>query len=309
MRTRVLGKGVGLPFAVLTASLFVACSSSETAVATAPTSSGGRCQIDLSASSSSFAAAGGSGTIRVSTERDCTWTIASDVNWISISGAREGQGEASIAYTVAANGAPVARSGSISAGSSRVQLSQQAAPCAYSLSRSADTIGAEGGRLSFDVSTLSGCSWSAASDAGWLTIASGQNGNANGTVTVAVAANAGAARVGRVTVAGRTYTVTQNAAQTPEPPSNPPPPPEPPPPPPSSPNPVHIEGIVVLVSGQCPEVTFLVNLQRVATDRNTDYEKKGKCSDLRIGRLVEVDGIDTGSAIQATKITFAKDRD
>jgi hypothetical protein len=289
--------GVALAFTVLTLSLFGACSSSETAVATAPTATG-RCQITVSTTASSFTASGGSGTIGVTTDRDCPWSAAADVSWISINGAREGQGQGIVGYTVAPNPAPTARSGAIVIGSSRVALNQAAAPCLYSLSRSADSIGSEGGRLSFEVATLTGCAWTAASDAAWLTVASGQSGNATGTVTVAVAPNPGAARVGHITAGGATYTVTQAAAPT----APPGPTPTPPPPPPPSGTQVTVKGVVLLVTGDCPDVTLLVNLRQVVADRDTRYDKRDSCEELKIGASVSVDGIDTGSFVRATLI-------
>ena len=84
----------------------------------------------------------------------------------------------------------------------RVQLSQAAAACHFSLSRSSDTIGAAGGQLSVDVSTLTGCGWTATSGSSWIAITSGQAGNANGTVALVISANSGAGRVGQVHVAG-----------------------------------------------------------------------------------------------------------
>jgi Putative binding domain, N-terminal/Viral BACON domain len=303
-RARERGIGVALILAVVTSSVSIACTSSETAVATAPTSQD-RCQINVSNSTASFTASGGSGTVTVATARDCTWTIATDANWVAISGARDGQGEASVAYTVAPNPVPAARAGAITVGNNRIQLSQAAAPCSYSLSRTGDSIAAGGGRLTFDVATLSGCAWSAVSDSGWITIASGQTGNANGTVSLTVAANTGAARVGHVTVAGQAYTVSQaastdTATPTPTPPPTPSPPPPPPPPP--SGTQVHIEGTAFVLGGSCPNITFLVKFQRIVTDGNTEYDKKNDCSDLQTGTNVDVDGIDTGDVVRATKI-------
>jgi hypothetical protein len=301
MRSRCERMSVGLLIAVLAASLFEACSSSQTAVATAPTGTD-RCQINVSAASSSFNASGGSGTVSVSADRDCTWTVTTDVGWVSITGNRNGQGEASVTYTVAPNTAPATRSGSIVIASSRVQLNQAGAPCSYSVSKSGDAIGAEGGRLSFNVATLTGCNWSAATDAAWLTIASGQSGNSNGTVTVAVAPNIAGPRVGRVSVGGQTYTVTQSASSgNPDPTPSPTPPPPPPPP---SGDTVHIKGSVVIVGGTCPDVTFFILFQRIVTDGNTNYSKKRDCSDLTTGREVDVEGIDNGSFVLATKISI-----
>src|SRR3954470_3331349 len=120
------------------------CTSSSTSV-TAPTSS--KCAISVSSNPSSFTANGGSGTVSVTTQRDCTWSAGTDAPWISLGSTSNGQGEAAIPYSVAANPAPVTRSGSISVGSEKIQLSQAAAPCTFRLNRSGDSIGADGGRL------------------------------------------------------------------------------------------------------------------------------------------------------------------
>jgi hypothetical protein len=286
---------VGLLIAVLVASLFEACSSSQTAVSTAPTGTD-RCQINVSTSASSFNASGGSGTVGVATDRDCTWTVTTDVGWVSITGNRTGQGEAAVTYTVAPNTAPATRSGTITIGSSRVQLNQSGAPCTYSLSKGGDSIGAAGGRLSFNVATLTGCNWSAASDAAWLTIANGQSGNSSGTVAVAVASNAAGPRVGHVSVGGQTYTVTQSASDSPDPA------PSPTPPPPG--DTVHLKGTAVVLGGACPDVTFFVQFRRIVTDSNTNYSKKSECGDLSTGREVDVEGIDNGSFVLATRISI-----
>src|SRR5206468_1235915 len=78
----------------------------------------------------------------------------------------------------------------------RISLSQAAAPCRFDLSRTRDSIGAAGGRLSVSLTTLNGCAWTASSGSAWITIQSGQSGNANATVVVSVAPNTGEARVG-----------------------------------------------------------------------------------------------------------------
>jgi hypothetical protein len=62
-----------------------------------------------------------------------------------------------------------------------------------------------------NVSTSSGCSWSAVSNVSWIAITSGASGTGNGTVRYLVAANVGGARTGTLTIAGQTLTVTQAA--------------------------------------------------------------------------------------------------
>jgi Tol biopolymer transport system component len=58
-----------------------------------------------------------------------------------------------------------------------------------------------------------GCSWTAVSNAGWITVTSGANGSGNGAVGYSVAVNSGVARTGSITVAGQTFTVMQSAPE------------------------------------------------------------------------------------------------
>jgi hypothetical protein len=295
--------------AVILALAAARCTSSSTSV-TAPTSS--KCAISVSSNPSSFAAGGGSGTVSVATDRDCTWSAASNSAWISLSTTPNGQGEASIPYSVAANPAPVTRSGSISVGSEKIQISQAAAPCTFRLSKSADSIGADGGRLSFDLATLTGCNWTAASDAAWLSIAAGANGNASATITVAAAPNSGDARVAHVNAGGQIYTVQQAAKSVaPTPPSAPPsPPPTPPPPAPPSPpeNSIDLDGTAIAVAGRCPDLAFWTDGHWVITSATTEF-KKGKCGDLSSGDPVKVLGrLRPNGVVDADQIELKKQK-
>jgi hypothetical protein len=85
--------------------------------------------------------------------------------------------------------------------------------CAYSLGTSSSSVGSGSATGSVSVVAGSGCSWTAASNAAWLAVTSGASGSGNGTVGYSVAANtAGTSRTGTLTIAGRTFTVSQAAA-------------------------------------------------------------------------------------------------
>ena len=72
---------------------------------------------------------------------------------------------------------------------------------------------AAGESESVTVTSPTGCAWTAASTASWLTVTSGASGSGNGTVALSVAANtATTARTGTATIAGQTFTVNQAAA-------------------------------------------------------------------------------------------------
>lgn len=81
--------------------------------------------------------------------------------------------------------------------------------CSYAISPTAQTFAAAGGAGSLNVSTSAGCAWTAAANDAWIQITQGTSGSGNGQVAFTVAANAGAARTGIITAAGRVFTVTQ----------------------------------------------------------------------------------------------------
>ena len=81
--------------------------------------------------------------------------------------------------------------------------------CTYVLDPSAVSFSALGGNGSFGVSTAGACSWSAMSNANWITTTSNSSGN--GTVNFAVAANSGVARSGTISVGGQAFTINQDA--------------------------------------------------------------------------------------------------
>ena len=81
--------------------------------------------------------------------------------------------------------------------------------CTYSLSQSSASMPAGGGSGSVTVTTAGGCVWNAAADDGWITVTGGASGSGSGTVFYSVAANAGGARTGTMTIAGQMFTVNQ----------------------------------------------------------------------------------------------------
>jgi len=81
-------------------------------------------------------------------------------------------------------------------------------PCSYSIDPTSASYPAGGGGASVNVTAPTGCLWAATSNAAWIT--GGTSGSGNGTVTYSVAANSGPARTGTMTIAGQTFTVSQD---------------------------------------------------------------------------------------------------
>jgi hypothetical protein len=73
---------------------------------------------------------------------------------------------------------------------------------------------AAGGDGTVAVTSGTGCSWTAASTVPWISITSGSSGSGDGTVSYSVSSNSGTtSRTGTMTLAGLTFTVTQDGIQ------------------------------------------------------------------------------------------------
>jgi hypothetical protein len=144
---------------------------------------------------------------------------------------------------VSENADPATRRGSISVSDQSLQVSQEAAPCRFTIDVDATTLPALGGAIAVEVQTHPACRWTASSETPWTSL-SPTSGTGSAQVHVQVAPNDLAApRSGDVTVAGERVTLSQapRAADPPPPPAPPPPAPVPEPPapqPPAPPTPV-----------------------------------------------------------------------
>ncbi|HEX4966640.1 MAG TPA: BACON domain-containing carbohydrate-binding protein, partial [Thermoanaerobaculia bacterium] len=92
--------------------------------------------------------------------------------------------------------------------------------CSFSLQPASQSFSdpSGSGSVTVTVVTGTGCSWTAVSNAGFVTVTSGATGSGNGTVGYSVAANTGtSSRTGTLTIAGQTFTVSQSAPSQPPP--------------------------------------------------------------------------------------------
>lgn len=89
-------------------------------------------------------------------------------------------------------------------------------PCTYAISPTSASYAASGGAGSVTVTTnKNSCTWTAVSNTpSWITVTSGSSGTGNGTVGYRVAANAGGAQSGTMTIAGKTLSITIAAPPT-----------------------------------------------------------------------------------------------
>lgn len=172
---------------------------------------GAACTYALTPTSVSVAAGASTGTVTVTAGTGCAWSSVANVTWLTITSGASGSGNGTVGYSVSANPNTAIRAGTLTIGGQTFTVNQAAAACTYSIAPTAAHYGDASGTGSIAVTAGTGCAWTAVSNAGWITIDSGTPGSGNGTVGYTVAANVTTtSRTGTITVAGSTFTVTQD---------------------------------------------------------------------------------------------------
>jgi hypothetical protein len=167
------------------------------------------CEHRLDPAVGTFAAAGGPGTIAVSTPGECSWAADSEVDWIALTGGQSGTGPGVVQIEVSPNAGPP-RSGGVKVGSQRF-VATQSAGCTYVITPPTSTFSSLGGAGTITVTTEPACSWTATSQADWMTITGGASGVGPGIVSFIVTPNLFEAREGTMTIAGQTFVGQQVA--------------------------------------------------------------------------------------------------
>ena len=170
------------------------------------------CSFSIDPLQQSFVAAGGSGSVSVSAGSGCPWTASRSDSWIGITSGASGTGTGAVAFSVSAN-AGASRTGTLKVAGQTVSITQAAgsSSCTYSLSPASQSFGSSGGSGSVNVTSPAGCSYTAASNASWITILSGSSRRfGNGAINYSVASYSGTtSRSGTMTIADQIFTVTQ----------------------------------------------------------------------------------------------------
>jgi len=172
----------------------------------------------LGMSSANFGAAGGPGSFPVTATGNCpSWSAFLFFDWITVSPPQSHIGDATINYTVAPNNTLVARNGFVSAGGA-FTVNQAVGVCNLTISPSGKAFTPAGGSGSITVNpNIFACGWTALSNASWITTPNFGLRFGNSLVYYLVQANFGASRTGTLTVAGQTYTITQQGQAGPSP--------------------------------------------------------------------------------------------
>ena len=218
---------------LISVALTAGCGSSSTTVLSPSGPSGQRCAVAFKISTSSITSTGGSGTISVTTARECEWTARAESDWLTFSAPATGQGPADLAFSVRPNPSTLPRSVVVSVGDQRATISQEGATCPWNVSPSEVVVGPAAEDRTIRLSTEDSCSWVVRSRESWVRVVSGTTGTGNASIVLRVARNDGPERTAIVEVPGGTVNVRQREGTPPSTPT----PPEPPPPQPIPPEP------------------------------------------------------------------------
>ncbi|MBF0591894.1 MAG: DUF1566 domain-containing protein [Nitrospirae bacterium] len=170
------------------------------------------CSYTIYPTSKSFTSTGGSDSVSVTTSSNCSWSATSNVSWITITSGSTGVGNGTVAYTVSANTSASSRLGTMTIAGQTFTVLQDRLSCDYTITPTSKNFSSPGGSDNVSVTVSnSTCSWTAKSNDTWLSISSDSTGAGNGTVSYTAAANPTAnVRIGTITIAGQTFTVTQD---------------------------------------------------------------------------------------------------
>ncbi len=172
---------------------------------------GAACTYSLSSTSATLSSGAGTGNVSVTAPTGCSWTASSNASWITVSSGSSGSGNGSTAFSVTANTTTSIRTGTLTIAGKTFTVNQSGISCTYSLSPTSASVSSGAGTGNVSVTAPGGCSWTASSNASWITVSSGSSGSGNGTTAFSVIANSStSSRTGTLTVAGKTFTVNRS---------------------------------------------------------------------------------------------------
>jgi hypothetical protein len=175
------------------------------------TQGGIACQYSINPTRQSLSSESSTETVTVDAPAGCRWSARSNSAWIRITSATSGSGRAQLTYSVSANAALVARSGTLTIGGHILSVTQAA--CEVTLTKLFSSFDQNGGTSQIIVGAPAYCPWTAyvpPSYQSWITIISGSSGQGGGTIRINVASmSITSRRDGEIIVAGRSVSIAQ----------------------------------------------------------------------------------------------------
>jgi uncharacterized membrane protein len=195
-------------FALIVGLIGAACHETRTEQVTGP-SAVTRCQVTLSPPSS-IPSSANAFSIALTTGRECMWSLNVDGSWLTVE-PRSGQGDATLTATAAENPQGRTRSASLAINDQRVAITQQPAPCRFSVTPTRIAMRAEGGRSSVQLSTLDGCAWTTQISQSWVRVVAPSSGEGSRTIELAIDSNPADDRSGELRIQDASVAIVQES--------------------------------------------------------------------------------------------------
>jgi hypothetical protein len=173
------------------------------------------CAVSISPAQVTAGPEGGGGTIAVAA--NCAWSASTDARWVQITSGGSASGSGTIAYTVARNPGATSRTGVIVVAGQVHRISQsgvalpQVGECSFQFNPPSGRANAGPGSGRLNLNATNNCSWTASTNAAWLTIVSSPVGRGSGVIDFRVAANnTPSQRSGSIIIGKSSYTIVQD---------------------------------------------------------------------------------------------------
>ncbi len=179
------------------------------------TTSGSGPSYALQPTSVNLSAAPNTGTTTLTVSpANAAWTVMSGAAWLTVTSATSGTGNATIGYAVTANTSVNQRAAALTIGGATFNVTQAGVTPTFSLTQYSVNMASAGGTGTVSViANPQDATWTARSNAAWVTVTSGASGTGNGSVGYSVAANTSSnSRSGSLTIAGQTFSITQSGS-------------------------------------------------------------------------------------------------
>ncbi len=164
--------------------------------------------VNIDPPTRTFTKDGGGGSIL--TSGSGAWTATANVPWLNITPRTTGSAGQSCIYVVSSNFSADTRQGTITINDKVHTVTQTG--YAATLSPTSATINLAGGARTVGITTSAGVSWTAVSNAPWITVGT-PSGVGSGTVNYTVAAYTGVTtRTGTLIIGSQTFTISQTGA-------------------------------------------------------------------------------------------------
>ncbi|MBV9958469.1 MAG: PD40 domain-containing protein, partial [Acidobacteria bacterium] len=180
------------------------------------------CAYTLSNTTQAVPAVGGQQSVLVTALGGCAWTAVSNADWLHVTYGSSGTGSDTVSYYVDFNNSLTPRTGTLTIAGQTLTVNQAGVTCTLTIEPLNRSFTASGGSAFINVDLNDLCTWSAHSNAAWITITDSggapigtAGGNGLSTVYYSVAANTtGTPRTGTISVNDQTFTVLEGAEAT-----------------------------------------------------------------------------------------------